>query len=204
MFCTKMSEWLDNQKRSNSSIRQLLKERIEKANPRRKLASEEAKRLAKLEEIAEKHKRGDNVQNRQLQTWLSEDEYAQFEAEWKEQLELREELKEKPEELKRYEKKLRDATFQYNRAEGYSNKSETKWAALELMLGTSSSVVALAKKMAKPETKTVTRTVAVPKAKIVTQQPQQQTTPKDTERTDFTPTRPQPPLPHQQDDKVKR
>ena len=31
---------------------------------------------------------------------------------------------------------------------------ETKWAALELMLGTSSSVVALAKKMAKPETKT--------------------------------------------------
>ena len=56
---------------------------------------------------------------------------------------------------------------------------ETKWAALELMLGTSSSVVALAKKMAKPETKTVTRTVAVPKTKIVTQQPQQQT---DTKR----------------------
>ena len=52
---------------------------------------------------------------------------------------------------------------------------ETKWAALELMLGTSSSVVALAKKMAKPETKTVTRTVAVLKTKIVTQQPQQQT-----------------------------
>ena len=30
---------------------------------------------------------------------------------------------------------------------------ETKWAALELMLSTSSSVVALAKKMAKPETR---------------------------------------------------
>ena len=43
---------------------------------------------------------------------------------------------------------------------------EKKWAALELMLGTSSSVVALAKKKAKPETKTVTRTVAVPKTKI--------------------------------------
>ena len=38
---------------------------------------------------------------------------------------------------------------------------ETKWAALELMLSTSSSVVALAKKMAKPETKSVTRNVAV-------------------------------------------
>ena len=81
---------------------------------------------------------------------------------------------------------------------------ETKWAALELMLGTSSSVVALAKKMAKPETKTVTRTVAVPKTKIVTQQPQQQTAPNDTERTDFTTIRPQPPLPNQQDSREKR
>ena len=75
--------------------------------------------------------------------------------------------------------------------------ARTKWAALELMLSTSNSVVALAKKMAKPETKTVTRTVAVPKTKIVKQQTPQQTTPKDPERTDFTPIRPQPPLPNQ-------
>ena len=82
---------------------------------------------------------------------------------------------------------------------------ETKWAALELMLGTSSSVVALAKTMVKPETKTVTRTVAVPKTKIIKQEPpQQQTTPKDTERTDLSPIRPQPPLPNQQDDREKR
>jgi len=73
---------------------------------------------------------------------------------------------------------------------------ETKWAALELMLSTSSSVVALAKKITKPETKTVTRTVAVPKTKIVKQQTPPQTIPKDTERTDFTPIRPQPPLPN--------
>ena len=81
---------------------------------------------------------------------------------------------------------------------------ETKWVALELMLASSSSVVALAKKMAKPETKTVTRTVAVPKTKIVKQEPPPQTTPKDTERTDFTPIRPQPPLPNQQDDREER
>ena len=81
---------------------------------------------------------------------------------------------------------------------------ETKWAALELMLGTSSSVVALVKKMAKPETKTVTRTVAVPKTKIVKQEPQQQTKPKDTDRTDFIHIRPQPPLPNQQDSRDKR
>ena len=63
---------------------------------------------------------------------------------------------------------------------------------------------ALAKKMVKPETKTVTRTVAVPKTKIVTQQPQQQIEPKDTERTDFTPIPPQPPLSNQQDSRDKR
>ena len=80
---------------------------------------------------------------------------------------------------------------------------ETKRAALELMLGTSSSVVALAKKMAKPETKTVTRTVAVPKTKIVKQPTPQQTTPKDTERTEFAPICPQPLLPNQQDDREK-
>ena len=81
-----MSEWLDKQKQSNSSIRQLLQERIEKANPRRTLTSDETKRLSKLEEIADKLKRGENVQNRQLQKWLSEAEYEQFDAEWHKQL----------------------------------------------------------------------------------------------------------------------
>ena len=119
-----MSEWLDNQKQSNSSIRQLLQERIEKANPRRELTAEETKRLNKLEGIADKLKRGENVQNRQLQTWLSEDEYEQLEYEWQGQLELRSELKNKPSDLKRYEEKLKQATFNYNRAEGYSSKGK--------------------------------------------------------------------------------
>ena len=83
------------------------------------------------------------------------------------------------------------------RSEIERTDDKTKWAALELMLSTSSSVVALAKKMVKPETKTVTRTIAVPKTKIVRQEPQQQKIPKDTEPTDFTPIRPQPPLPNQ-------
>jgi len=43
-----MSEWLDNQKQSNSNIRTLLQERIDKANPRRELTTEETKRLTKL------------------------------------------------------------------------------------------------------------------------------------------------------------
>ena len=102
----------------------MLQERIEKANPRRALTAEEAKRINKLEGITNKLKRGENVQNRQLQTWLSEDEYAQIEAEWHEQLEMREELKDKPSVLKRYEEKLKQATFNYNRAEGYSSKGK--------------------------------------------------------------------------------
>ena len=77
-----MGEWLNNQKKSSGKFPKLLHERFEKANPRRALTCEEAKRLAKLEAIADKLKRGENVQNRQLKTWLSKDEYAQIEAEW--------------------------------------------------------------------------------------------------------------------------
>ena len=51
-----MSEWYDNQKKPSSNFRKLLQERIEKANPRRKLTAEEDKRLAKLEAIADKLK----------------------------------------------------------------------------------------------------------------------------------------------------
>ena len=126
-----MSEWLDNQKNLISSIRQLLHERNEKVNPRRNLTAEEAKRLAKLKAIAEKLKRGENVQNRQIQTWLSEDEYAQVDIEWQEQLELREELKDNPDELKRYEDKLKEAIMMRNRSDAYHRKGK-KSAAYKL------------------------------------------------------------------------
>ena len=123
-----MSEWYDSQQKPSSNFRKLLQERIQKANPRRELTTDEIKRLATLEGITDNLKRGENVQNRQLQTWLSSDEYGQIEAEWQEQLELREELKDKPSDLKRYEKKLREATFNYNRAEGYSSKGKNTTA----------------------------------------------------------------------------
>ena len=77
-----MSEWLDSQKKPASNFRKLLQERIEKANPRRELTAEETKRINKLEGIADKLKRGENVQNRQLKTWLSEVKYAEVDAEW--------------------------------------------------------------------------------------------------------------------------
>lgn len=57
-----MSEWLDSQKKPDSNFREFLQERIEKAKPRRQLTDEETKRLTKLEGIADKLKRGENVQ----------------------------------------------------------------------------------------------------------------------------------------------
>ncbi len=76
-----MREWYDSQKKISGDFRKLLQERIDKTNPRRTLTAEEERRLSKLEAIADKLKRRENVQNRQLQTWLSEDEYAQVDIE---------------------------------------------------------------------------------------------------------------------------
>ena len=114
-----MSEWYNSQKKPSSNFRKLLQERIEKTNPRRTLTAEEQRRLSKLESIATKLKRGENVQNRQLQTWLSDDEYEQIAAEWDTQKLFREELKDKPSELKRYEDKLKEAIIMRNRSEAY-------------------------------------------------------------------------------------
>ena len=74
----------------------------------------------------------------------------------------------------------------------------TKWAALELKLESSVSVVALVKKMTKPDTKTVTRTVSIPKTKIIKKHIQQPSKPaaNDTARTAIKPTTPQKPLPN--------
>lgn len=67
-----MRKWYDSQKKPTSNFRKLLQEWIEKANPRRALTAEEQKRLSKLETIAARLRRGESVQNPQLQTWLSD------------------------------------------------------------------------------------------------------------------------------------
>ena len=78
--------------------------------------------------------------------------------------------------------------------------AETKQATLELMLASSAIVVALAKNMTNPDTKTVTRTVSIPKIKII-KQPAQQTSKSaanDAVRTAIKPITPQKPLSNQQ------
>ena len=74
--------------------------------------------------------------------------------------------------------------------------AETKLAALELIVGTSQSVVAMARKLTTPKVKT--RTVIVPKEKVIKAEPRQQkVSKKDDEPRSLEPIRPIPPLPNQ-------
>ena len=66
------------------------------------------------------------------------------------------------------------------RAEIEQVDSETKMAALELIMSTSQSVVAMARKLTKPKVRT--KTVAIPKTKIIKQrvaQPKQEKEPQN-------------------------
>ena len=69
-----------------------------------------------------------NVQNRQLQRWLTADEYERFEQEWLDQKEIRAELEIKPDELCEYEQLLKRAIFFDNSAEGYSARGKAALA----------------------------------------------------------------------------
>ena len=74
--------------------------------------------------------------------------------------------------------------------------AETKLAALELIMGTSQSVVAMARKLTTPKVKT--RTVIVPKEKVIKAEPRQRKVPKkDLEPRSLKPIKPKPPLPNQ-------
>ena len=112
------------QRKPNTKLRDLLKSK--KAKPRKlsELSKTEQNRLAKLNLMLDELIRGKNVQNRRLGTWLTEAEYEGFESHWESQQQIREELNDKPDELKRYEDKLKKAIFNYSRAEGYSTKGK--------------------------------------------------------------------------------
>ena len=74
--------------------------------------------------------------------------------------------------------------------------AETKLAALELIMGTSQSVVAMARKLTTPKVKT--RTVIVPKEKVVKADPRQRNVSKKAlEPRSLEPIKPKPPVPNQ-------
>ena len=92
------------------------------------LTDKEEKRVKKLQQILTKLQNGEHVQNRMLKTWLTEDEFSAIEYEWKNQKELREELKDKPDDIIEYEKRLKKALFAYNKADNHSSRGNSKAA----------------------------------------------------------------------------
>ena len=67
-------------------------------------------------------RREKNVRNRRLTTSLTEGEYQSFESDWESQRQIREELKDKSGELRRYGNKLHQATFNDNKAECFRKR----------------------------------------------------------------------------------
>ena len=92
------------------------------------MAHKAATRLAKLREIEAQLERGNDVQNRQLKAWLTEDEFVVYVQAWDEQLELRAELKDKPTAVREYEARLHKATLAYNKGEGASARGKSEAA----------------------------------------------------------------------------
>ena len=108
----------------STKLRDLLKNKKAKTRKLSELSKTEQNRLAKLNAMLDEVKRGENVQNRRLATWLTEVKYESFESDWESQLQIREELNDKPYKLKRYEDKLKKAILNFSRAEGYSTKGK--------------------------------------------------------------------------------
>jgi len=60
-------------------LRDLLKDNKAKTRKPRELSTTKQNRLAKLNAVLETLRYGENVQNRRLATWLTEEEYESFE-----------------------------------------------------------------------------------------------------------------------------
>ena len=112
------------QQKPNTKLRDLLKNKKAKTRKLSELSKTEQNRLAKLNGMLDELRRGENGQNCRLGTWLTEAEYEGFKSDVESQQQIREELNDKPDELKRYEDKLKKAIFNYSRAEGYSTKGK--------------------------------------------------------------------------------
>ena len=80
------------------------------------------KQIAKLQKIIERLRRGEIVQNRQLKTVLGAEEYARYLSDCEYQKYMRAMLRDKPEEIVEYERRLKMATFAYSKADYRSQK----------------------------------------------------------------------------------
>jgi len=110
------------QQKPNTKLRDLLKSKKAKTRKLSELSKTEQNTLARRNGMLDELVRGENVQNRRLATWLTEAEYEGFKSDWESQQQIREELNDKPDELRRYENKLHQATFNDNKAERFRKR----------------------------------------------------------------------------------
>lgn len=89
------------------------------------MAHSDAARLAKLHDLLARLKRGENVQNRQLRTWLGEEGHKGFEDLWTNMVDFRKTLTSKPGDLVEYEELLKKAIMLHNRAEVASQRRDS-------------------------------------------------------------------------------
>ncbi len=86
------------------------------------------KREAKLRGFLAKLEAGQNVQNRDLETWLGAGYTGAIDGAWEAQLDLRKEFLAKPDAIVEYEKLFCAARILENRSEGYSTRGKHKQA----------------------------------------------------------------------------
>lgn len=99
------------------------KSQTQKSKPKPVVRSIDQKRLEKLTAIKAKLELGKHVQNRDLQTWLTRDEFAEIEARWVNEKDRRLSMYgEKPDAIREYESRLSKAILTYNRADSYSQQ----------------------------------------------------------------------------------
>ena len=80
------------QYKPNTKLRDLLKSKKAKTRKQSELTNTKQNRLAKLNGMLDELRRGENVQNRRLGTWLTEAEYEGFKSDRGSQQQIREEL----------------------------------------------------------------------------------------------------------------
>ena len=80
------------------------------------------KHIEKLKQVLERLSGGEIVQNRQLKTVLGSEGYARYLSDCEYQKHLRVMLKDKPDEIIEYERRLKAATFAYSKADYKSQK----------------------------------------------------------------------------------
>lgn len=78
--------------------------------------AEDDARIAKLRRLLAQLNNNQHASNREMRKAMGDSAYESFEGSWQEQLDLRKQLKNKPDEIRDYEKGLKRAIFLENRA----------------------------------------------------------------------------------------